>query len=70
MHTCEWDMLCPEGRAFAERLEGECGKKVGYWMVKGVPHGWDKAARPWAMPERAKEVYGQACAELRLVLGE
>jgi len=70
MHTCEWDMLLDEGRAFKDRLEGsDIDKKVWYSMVEGVPHGWDKAPNPLRPTPGVREHYLRACKEMRRVFG-
>jgi acetyl esterase/lipase len=71
MHTCEWDMLLDEGQVFRDRLMSEeIGKKVNYTMIKGVPHGWDKAPNPLKPTPGVKEHYLAACKELRRIFGE
>jgi putative ergosteryl-3beta-O-L-aspartate hydrolase len=71
MHTCEWDMLLDEGQTFRDRLlSPEIGKKVNYTMIKGVPHGWDKAPNPLKPTPGVKEHYLAACKELRRIFGE
>ncbi|KAF2487556.1 Alpha/Beta hydrolase protein [Neohortaea acidophila] len=68
MHTCEWDMLLDEGRAFAERLtQPEIDKHVVYKMIEEVPHGWDKAPNPWKPTPGVREHYLRACKEMRRV---
>jgi len=68
MHTCEWDMLLKEGQDLHERLISKAvGKKVVYTMIKGVPHGWDKAPNPVKPTPGVKEHYLKACKELRRV---
>ncbi|KAE8441403.1 hypothetical protein EG329_004992 [Mollisiaceae sp. DMI_Dod_QoI] len=44
--TCEWDSLLVEGEVFRERLRG-LGKRVEGYVVRGVPHGWDKWPSWW-----------------------
>jgi acetyl esterase/lipase len=43
MINCGGDQLLVESEKFRERLKG-LGKNVGGFVVKGVPHGWDKKA--------------------------
>ena len=70
MHTCEWDMLLAEGEDFLARLRSpDIGKNVWYWMVEGVPHGWDKAPNPWKPTPGVREHYLRACKEMRRVFG-
>ena len=68
MHTCEWDMLLDEAEIFRDRLtSSEIGKHVFYYMVPGVPHGWDKAPNPIKPTPGVREHYLRACKELRRV---
>jgi len=68
MHTCEWDMLLKEGQDLHERLISKnVDKNVVYTMIKGVPHGWDKAPNPVKPTPGVKEHYLKACNELRRV---
>ncbi|CZR58160.1 uncharacterized protein PAC_08051 [Phialocephala subalpina] len=55
MMTCEWDSLLVEGETFKERLRG-MGKRVEGYVVKGVPHGWDKWPS-WFWPVGGKESF-------------
>lgn len=66
---CEWDMLLAEAERFKERLEKECGKRVTWRCVPGVPHGWDKAPNPLRESPGAREQYRIACGELRRMFG-
>lgn len=68
MFTCEWDMLLAEGERLRDRLRGEIGKRVDYHMVRGVPHGWDKAPNPLKVTPGVVEHYLTACGELRRML--
>ncbi|QIW95649.1 hypothetical protein AMS68_001167 [Peltaster fructicola] len=68
LHTCEWDMLLDEGKAFHRRLiSPPLNKNVFYKMVEGVPHGWDKAPNPWKPTPGVREHYLRACKELRRI---
>lgn len=66
LYTCEWDMLLAEAQRLKSRLEA-MGKQVKYKMVRGVPHGWDKAPNPMQWTPGVREHYVEACAELRRV---
>jgi acetyl esterase/lipase len=65
MFCCEWDMLLAEGERFRDRLKNDLGKRVGYHMVPGVPHGWDKAPNPLRESPGARTQYMAACKELK-----
>jgi len=70
--ACEWDMLVDEAIRFKERLENELGRTVHFNIVKGVPHGFDKAPNPIKQPPNVMVEYKKACDELKrlLALGE
>ena len=67
MFTSEWDMLLKEGEDFRDRLL-KLGKTVHYFMVPGVPHGWDKAPNPLRETPGVNTWYLKACKQLRKVL--
>lgn len=68
LHTCEWDMLLAEAQEFKTRLESPAiAKNVNYHMVKGVPHGFDKAPNPLKPTPGVREHYLRACRELRRI---
>ncbi|RMZ07764.1 hypothetical protein D0862_04180 [Hortaea werneckii] len=70
MHTCEYDMLLDEGQSFHERLiSPEIGKNVVYKLVKGVPHGWDKAPNPLKPTPGVREHYLACCKAMRDIFG-
>ena len=70
LSCCEWDMLLDEGQAFRDRLMSpEIGKNVSYKLIKGVPHGWDKAPNPLKPTPGVREHYLRACKELRRIFG-
>ncbi|KAF8864015.1 alpha/beta-hydrolase [Acephala macrosclerotiorum] len=67
MLTCEWDSLLVEGETFKERLKG-MGKRVEGYVVKGVPHGWDKwPSWFWGRRDRKRDdaykFAGERCRE-------
>jgi putative ergosteryl-3beta-O-L-aspartate hydrolase len=66
--TVEWDMLLAEGERMRDRLVNELGKRVVYFCVPGVPHGWDKAPNPIRPTPGVQEHYAMACKELRRIL--
>lgn len=55
---CEYDMLLAEGRRFVDRLDRR-GKAVGYRVVEGAKHAWDKPL-PFSPPENMGVEYGEA----------
>lgn len=58
MCLCEYDMLLAEGKRFVARLR-ERGKDVGYRVVGGAKHAWDKPL-PFSPPENLGIEYGEA----------
>ncbi|KAI1109561.1 Alpha/Beta hydrolase protein [Nemania sp. NC0429] len=63
--TCEWDMLLKEGEHLARRLEQPpISKRLFYYMVRGVRHGWDKAPSPIKPPHKSDKVYRECCTRL------
>ncbi|RDW95212.1 hypothetical protein BP5796_00975 [Coleophoma crateriformis] len=67
---CQDDMLCEEGRIFAERLgrnreEGGLEKEVRYRCIEDTVHAWDKRPNPVPKPE---PIYADMCAEVRDIL--
>ncbi|KAI2607039.1 alpha/beta-hydrolase [Hypoxylon fragiforme] len=70
-YTCEWDMLLPEGKELAERLQRPpIEKNVYYTMVPGVAHGWDKGPNPMKPPPKSEKLYGECCKRLRSIFEE
>ncbi|CAN8105241.1 unnamed protein product [Discula destructiva] len=64
---CEYDMLLAEGKRFAARLEGR-GKEVGWRLVEGAKHAWDKPL-PFSPPRNLGVEYGEAVRVLARWLG-
>ncbi|KAI0541537.1 alpha/beta-hydrolase [Xylaria digitata] len=63
--TCEWDMLLAEGEHLARRLElPPISKRVFYYMVRRVCHGWDKSPNPIKPPHKSEKVYKECCTRL------
>ncbi|KAI1270808.1 Alpha/Beta hydrolase protein [Xylaria sp. FL0933] len=63
--TCEWDMLLSEGELLARRLEQPpISKRVFYYMVRGVRHGWDKGPSPIKPPHKSEKIYRECCTRL------
>lgn len=63
--TCEWDMLLSEGEYLARRLEQPpISKRIFYYMVDGVRHGWDKGPSPIKPPYKSEKVYRECCTRL------
>lgn len=58
MCLCEYDMLLAEGRRFVDRLRAR-GREVGYRVVEGAKHAWDKPL-PFSPPENLGVEYGEA----------
>lgn len=58
MCLCEYDMLLAEGRRFVDRLRAR-GRDVGYRVVEGAKHAWDKPL-PFSPPENLGVEYGEA----------
>lgn len=58
MCLCEYDMLLAEGKRFVKRLQAR-GKDVGYRIVEGAKHAWDKPL-PFSPPENLGIEYGEA----------
>lgn len=70
LYTCEYDMLCAEGVAFAERLKSPpLSKTVKGGLIHAVPHAFDKKPNPIRFPKDASRCYSEACAELNVVFG-
>lgn len=70
--TCEWDMLLKEGEYLARRLEQPpISKRMFYYMVRGVRHGWDKSPSPIKPPHKSEKAYRECCTRLwRVFNGE
>lgn len=66
LFTCEYDMLLDEAEIMRTRL-ADMGKNIFYRMVKGVPHGFDKAPNPFKSDPAVRESYREACEQLRKV---
>lgn len=64
---CEYDMLLAEGKRFAERVQDR-GKEVGYRVVKGAKHAWDKPP-PFNPPESMGIEYAEAVRAMARWLG-
>lgn len=64
---CEYDMLLAEGRRFVDRLERR-GKDVGYRVVEGAKHAWDKPL-PFSPPENMGTEYGEAVRAMAKWIG-
>lgn len=64
--TCEWDMLHDEGERFRARMAA-LGKRVGGRTISGVPHAWDRAPNPLREDATMREVYAEACEEIRRI---
>ncbi|KAI1749956.1 Alpha/Beta hydrolase protein [Xylaria castorea] len=66
--TCEWDMLLNEGESLARRLEQPpISKRMFYYMVRGVRHGWDKGpnpSNPFKPPKKSEKMYRECCTRL------
>ncbi|KAI0458585.1 Alpha/Beta hydrolase protein [Xylaria acuta] len=63
--TCEWDMLLNEGEFLARRLEQRpISKRMFYYMVRGVRHGWDKGPSPIKPPYNSEKIYRECCTRL------
>ncbi|RWA05782.1 hypothetical protein EKO27_g9322 [Xylaria grammica] len=63
--TCEWDMLLVEGEHLARRLEQHpISKRLFYYMVRGVRHGWDKSPNPIKPPYKSEKIYRECCTRL------
>ncbi|KAJ2984403.1 hypothetical protein NUW58_g6079 [Xylaria curta] len=63
--TCEWDMLLHEGEILARRLEDPpISKRMFYYMIRGVRHGWDKAPSPIKPPQKSEKMYRECCTRL------
>lgn len=58
MCLCEYDMLLAEGKRFVARLQDR-GKPVGYRIVEGAKHAWDKPL-PFSPPDNLGIEYGEA----------
>lgn len=65
LFCCEWDMLLAEGERLRDRLVKDLGKRVHYYCVPGVPHGWDKSPNPIRESPGARQQYMVACRELK-----
>lgn len=59
MCLCEYDMLLAEGRRFVDRLRARGKRDVGYRVVEGAKHAWDKPL-PFSPPENLGVEYGEA----------
>lgn len=64
---CEYDMLLAEGKRFVTRLETR-KKEVGWRMVEGAKHAWDKPL-PFSPPSNLGVEYGEAVKVLARWLG-
>ncbi|KAI0873535.1 Alpha/Beta hydrolase protein [Hypoxylon argillaceum] len=63
--TCEWDMLLVEGEYLARRLEqSPISKRMFYYMIRGVRHGWDKGPSPIKPPYQSEKVYRECSIRL------
>ncbi|KAI0469563.1 Alpha/Beta hydrolase protein [Xylaria cf. heliscus] len=63
--TCEWDMLLNEGEFLARRLEQPpISKRMFYYMVRGVRHGWDKGPSVIKPPYKSEKIYRECCTRL------
>ncbi|KAH8670453.1 Alpha/Beta hydrolase protein [Tricladium varicosporioides] len=64
--TCEDDALLAEGERLRNRLEGlGNGMEVSGYMVKGVPHGWDKWPTWWWSDSSRDKAYAFSGETLR-----
>ncbi|KAJ8128919.1 hypothetical protein O1611_g4713 [Lasiodiplodia mahajangana] len=69
--TCEWDMLLNEGEFLARRLEqSPISKRLFYYMVRGVRHGWDKSPSPIKPPYKSEKVYRECSTRLWRVFND
>lgn len=67
-YTCEWDMLLREGEALARRFEQPpVAKRVFYYMIPEVPHGWDKGPNPVKPPPKSERLYAECSKRLKRV---
>ncbi|KAI1172773.1 Alpha/Beta hydrolase protein [Nemania sp. FL0916] len=63
--TCELDMLLNEGEYLARRLEQPpISKRMFYYMVRGVRHGWDKGPSPIKPPRKSEKIYRECSTRL------
>ena len=69
LYVCEWDQLLVESHKFRVRLEG-LGKVVGGYLVREVPHGFDKKAAFERTNPKRKAMYEDAIGEMEKMLTE
>ncbi|ORY07550.1 Alpha/Beta hydrolase protein [Clohesyomyces aquaticus] len=71
MLSCSGDVLMPEARALADRLDdGKGGRKVVNLVLEGMPHGFDKGCKEGSAKWRAREEgYGAAVEMLKEARG-